>query len=212
MAHHATMTLYSQPDSVHSHRVRLVMAEKGISRYKVVDLPDEAPCEDLLDLNPYHTAPTLVERELVVYDARNILEYLDERYPHPALLPVDPMTRAQYRVAMFWLETDLYTLCDDMGSTPSIQRKARQRMTEVLTRLARGLAADSWLGETYSLLDCTLAPVLWRLSHYRTPLPARYARHIIEYAHRLFERPAFQEGLSAMEADMKPDLNKLADN
>merc|ERR1712078_321221 len=103
------------------------MEEKGVANYDIVELREGEESEDLLDLNPYNTVPTLVERELVVYDPRIIVEYVDERYPHPPLMPVDPVLRAQYRLAIYRMECDLYPLFDDLESTPAVARKARGR-------------------------------------------------------------------------------------
>lgn len=204
MARRSSITLYSDPASVHSHRVRLVMAEKGVAQYDVVALREDEQSEDLLDLNPYNTVPTLVDRELVVYDPRIIVEYIDERYPHPPLMPVDPVLRAQYRLAIFRMEADLYALCDDLDATPAVARKARTRMTELLTTLAAEFSPKQFIGEEFSLLDCTLAPILWRLEHYRVVLPAKHGDRLEQYAARLFARPAFEASLSKLEAEMRP--------
>lgn len=198
----ATITLYSRAACVHSHRVRLVMAEKGVASYDVVELRDDEISEDLLELNPYNTVPTLVDRELVVYDPRIILEYLDERYPHPPLMPIDPVLRAQYRLAIFRMESDLYVLCEELESTPAVARKARERMTELLTQLAAEFSPRDTIGEEFSLVDCTLAPILWRLKHYNVKLPERHGKQLDRYARRLFARPAFAESLSAIETEM----------
>lgn len=198
----ATITLYSRPGCVHSHRVRLIMAEKGVASYNVVELREDEESEDLLELNPYNTVPTLVDRDLVVYDPRIILEYIDERYPHPPLMPVDPVLRAQYRLAIFRMESDLYDLCEDLEGTPAVARKARERMTQLLTTLAAEFSPREYIGEEFSLVDCTLAPILWRLEHYNVKLPERHAKTLSRYAQRLFARPAFAESLSAVEAEM----------
>lgn len=199
----STITLYSRPACVHSHRVRLVMAEKGVASYDVVELREEEESEDLLQLNPYNTIPTLVDRDLVVYDPRIIIEYIDERYPHPPLMPVDPVLRAQYRLAIYRMEADLYPLCEEFESTPAVVRKARARMTELLATLAAEFSPKKYIGEEFSLLDCTLAPILWRLKHYEVELPTRHGDKLAKYAQRLFERPAFAQSLSAIEADMR---------
>ncbi|MDA3919221.1 MAG: glutathione S-transferase N-terminal domain-containing protein [Salinisphaera sp.] len=199
----STITLYSRPDCVHSHRVRLVMAEKGVASYDVVELREEEESEDLLQLNPYNSVPTLVDRDLVVYDPRIIIEYIDERYPHPPLMPVDPVMRAQYRLAIFRMEADLYPLCEELEATPAVARRARTRMTEMLTTLAAEFATKKYIGDEFSLLDCTLAPILWRLEHYQVELPTRHGDKLAKYAQRLFERPAFEPSLSAVEADMR---------
>ena len=202
MARRSSITLYSHPTSVHSHRVRLFMAEKGVASYDVVELREDEQSEDLLDLNPYNTVPTLVDRELVVYDPRIIIEYIDERYPHPPLMPADPVLRAQYRLAIFRMEADLYELCEDLEGTPAVARKARARMTELLTTLAAEFAPRHYIGEEFSLVDCTLAPVLWRLNHYGVELPKHQHERLHSYARRLFARPAFERSLSPIEAQM----------
>ena len=112
------MTLYSRPSCPHSHRVRLVLAEKGIAM-DVINIEGNKLPEDLLDLNPYNSVPTLVDRELVLYDPRIIMEYLEERFPHPPLMPVDPVTRARFRLALYRVERDWYTLVDEIEQSPS---------------------------------------------------------------------------------------------
>ena len=107
----SVMTLFSKPTCIHSHRTRLVLAEKNIN-IEIVNVEGPDLPEDLMDLNPYHTVPTLVDRDLVLYDSRVIIEYLDERFPHPPLMPVDPVTRAQFRLALFRIETDWYQLAE----------------------------------------------------------------------------------------------------
>lgn len=202
MVHRARMALYSHPRSVHSHRIRLVMAEKEIAGYRVIDVDDEQPNEDLMELNPYGDVPTLVEREAVVCDARVILEYLDERYPYPPLLPVEPISRARYRAAALRMEKDLYTQCEDLEDGTGTSR-ARKRLLEMLTVLATDLEPNPYLGAEFSLLDCTLAPVLWRLAHYRIKLPESQVSRLKDYARHLFARPAFQRSLSPWEARLQ---------
>lgn len=195
------LTLFAQADSLEGHRIRLVLAEKGVVGYSTVAVNDFN--EDLAAINPYHTTPTLVDRELVLYEPRTILEYIDERYPQPALMPVDPAQRARYRTAMRRFEHELYEPGEDIDCAGPSPRKARKHMQEALARLASDALPRKTLGEDYSLLDCTLAPVLWRLDHYRLKLPERQDRAIREYAHGLFRRKAFADSLSASEADMR---------
>ena len=196
------MTLYSSENCLDCHRVRVVLAEKGLNVEIIHIEQDRSAVADLAELSPYGEPPTLVDRDLVVYDPRIILEYIDERYPHPPLMPVDPVLRAQYRLAIFRMESDLYALCDDLESTPAVARKARERMTELLTQLAAEFSPREYIGEDFSLVDCTLAPILWRLDHYGVKLPERHGKQLSRYAQRLFARPAFAESLSAIEADM----------
>lgn len=179
------------------------MAEKGVTRYQVVELRADQESEDLLQLNPYNTVPTLVDRELVVYDPRIIVEYIDERYPHPSLMPVDPGMRAQYRLAIFRMETDLYPLFDELDEGGRPARRAAARVSDMLTTLAADFSTRPYVGDEYSLVDCTLAPVLWRLEHYRIKLPEKHGDRLRDYAKRLFERPAFVQSLSAAESEMR---------
>ena len=198
------MTLYSRPSCPHSHRVRLVLAEKGIAM-DVVNVEGSKLPEDLLDLNPYHSLPTLVDRDLVLYDSRVIIEYLDERFPHPPLMPVDPVTRAQFRLALYRIERDWYTLVQQIEAEPD------KKQTVKLKKILRDTILQStelfkikpyFLSDEFSLVDASIAPVLWRLPYYEIDLPPQ-AQPIIKYASLIFSRPAFREGLSEKEQEMR---------
>ena len=159
----SVMTLYSKPTCIHSHRTRLVLAEKNVNiDITSVDGP-ELP-EDLMDLNPYHTMPTLVDRDLVLYDSRVIIEYLDERFPHPPLMPVDPVTRAQFRLALFRIETDWYQLAEqyDAEGDRKLSSKSRKLLREsILASVDLFAAKPYFLSDEFSLVDCSIAPILW---------------------------------------------------
>lgn len=198
----AAMTLFSGNTCPHSHRARLVLAEKGIA-FDIVEVkPDNMP-EDLIDLNPYQTIPTLVDRDLVLYDARVIMEYLDERFPHPPLMPVDPVSRARCRLAMYRIEADWYLLLDDLASGVEKRvSKARKALRDNLTASAEiFLVKPFFLSDEFSLVDCSLAPLLWRLQSYDIDLPAQ-AKPVLEYAERIFARHSFQDSLSEKEREM----------
>lgn len=200
----SVMTLFSRPTCAQSHRVRLVLAEKGITNMDMVEVKPDEPSEDLLDLNPYHSVPTLVDRELVLYEPRIIIEYLDERFPHPPLMPVDPVSRARFRLALYRVEKDLYEQLSALeeGGVGEV-RKARKILRDNLTSGAEVFAARPYfLSDEFSLVDCTLAPILWRLEHYGVELPHQ-ATPVKEYAQRLFEREAFQKSLSDQERDLR---------
>jgi RNA polymerase-associated protein len=161
--------------------------------------------EDLLDLNPYHSVPTLVDRDLVLYDSRVIIEYLDERFPHPPLMPVDPVTRAQFRLALFRIERDWYPL------TRQIDQEPDKKQALKLKKILRDTILQStdlfkvkpyFLSDEFSLVDATIAPMLWRLPYYEIELPPQ-AQAIEKYAHLVFSRPAFREGLSEREQEMR---------
>lgn len=206
----SSMTLFASPSSCWSHRVRWVLAEKAINADIVgVDISD--PPEDLLALNPYGSVPTLVDRDLILYDSRVIMEYLDERFPHPALLPSDPVNRARTRLVLARVEQDWYGLLGQLERTTGTAQAdkavtlARQSLRESLTASTEVFASKPFfLGTELSLVDCSLGPLLWRLDYFRINLPPQ-ARAVVQYARRLFARPAFQQSLSREEhAMVKP--------
>lgn len=200
----SVMTLFSKPTCIHSHRTRLVLAEKNIN----IDIANvEGPNlpEDLMDLNPYHTVPTLVDRDLVLYDSRVIIEYLDERFPHPPLMPVDPVTRAQFRLALFRIEHDWYPLAEqfDNDSERKQAGKSRKMLRESILASADLFGAKQFfLNDEFSLVDCSIAPVLWRLPAYGIDLGSR-AEPIEAYMRRVFERRSFQQSLTELEQEMR---------
>ena len=197
------MTLYSSPTCLFSHRTRLVLAEKGIS-FEICDVDPERPPEDLLDLNPYNSVPTLVDRDLVLYDSRVIMEYLDERFPHPPLLPVDPVNRARCRLVLSRIDTDWYEPVQVLeGPKVAAGDDIRRRLRDSLTASTELFGAkEFFLGDEFSLMDCCLAPLLWRLPHFGIELPPQ-ARDIIDYGGRMFGRPSFRRSLSAFERAMR---------
>jgi len=200
----SVMTLFSRPTDIHSHRTRLVLAEKNInieiSSVMGPDLP-----EDLMDLNPYHTVPTLVDRDLTLYDSRVIIEYLDERFPHPPLMPVDPVTRAQFRLALFRIEMDWYSIAQEAETSidGKLGTKARKMLREsILQSMELFGARPYFLSDEFSLVDCTIAPLLWRLPVYGIDL-GKDAEPIEEYMDRVFARRSFQQSLTELEQEMR---------
>lgn len=196
------ITLYARPGHPHGHCIRLVLAEKGIAGINIVEVAEGSVSEDLLDLNPYNSLPTLADRDLALYDPRTIVEYLDERFPHPPLMPVDPAMRARHRLALCRMDLDLYSLAGEFDGSSAQLRKARKRMRELLTNLAADFTGRRYLGDDFSLVDCSLAPILWRLEHYGVELPPGCGRKFGEYARRVFRRPAFAASLTQTEAEM----------
>jgi RNA polymerase-associated protein len=199
------MTLFSSPDEVASHRTRIVLAEKDVEIEIVSVTPGRFP-EDLLDLNPDHTLPTLVDRDLVLYDSRIIIEYLDERFPHPPLMPVDPVSRAQFRLALHRIERDWYTLATKLDKNPPASpeaEKARGELRDLVVQFADFVRAKPYfMSDELSLVDVTVAPILWRLPRYRIDLP-KDLTPLLKYANLLFQRPAFRMSLSPQEREMR---------
>lgn len=201
----SVMTLFTGSTCIHSHRVRIVLGEKGIS-YEVLETTEENPPEDLLTLNPYGTIPTLIDRDLVLYDPQVMIEYLDERFPHPPLMPVDPVSRAQCRLAVCRILQDLYVFIDDIeNGSDRKANKARKGLKEALIASSEVFAANKYfLSEDFSVMDATIAPILWRLPLYGIELPSEGAI-INEYAERVFEREAFQNSLTDAELEIREE-------
>jgi RNA polymerase-associated protein len=199
------MTLFSAPDEAASHRTRIVLAEKDVEIEIVSVTPGRFP-EDLLDLNPDHSLPTLVDRDLVLYDSRIIIEYLDERFPHPPLMPVDPVSRAHFRLALHRIERDWYGIATKLDKLPpegAEAAKLRGELRDLIVQTADFVRNKPYFAsDELSLVDVTIAPLLWRLPHWRIDLPKESAP-LVKYANLLFSRPAFRMSLSSQEREMR---------
>jgi RNA polymerase-associated protein len=196
------MTLYSDATDPIGHGVRIVLAEKDIN-VDINYVDDENRPEDLNDLNPYDSILTLIDRDLVLYDAQIMMEYLDERYPHPPLMPVDPVSRATNRQFRYRVMRDLYGIVEDLASANEIAAaNARKTIRDNLLAIAPIFAQHEYfMSDEYSLLDCCLSPLLWRLQFYGVKLPAQ-AKPILKYAERIFAREGFRASLSPFERDL----------
>ena len=199
----SVMSLYSDPTDPSSHAVRFVLAEKAINVEIHHVTMDDKP-EDLNDLNPYSAILTLVDRDLVLYEPQIIMEYLDERFPHPPLMPVDPVARASNRLYRYRVQRDFYALVDDLESgEKGVASAARKCLRDHLSTLAPIFAQKTYfMSDDYSLVDCYLAPILWRLPAYGVRLPA-HAKALQKFADRLFEREAFAQSLTEAEYELR---------
>ncbi len=196
------MTLFSHPDQPDSHRTRIVMAEKELTA-DLLEVDPQHPPEDFLDLSPTGTLPTLVDRDLVLTNARVIMEYLDERFPHPPLMPIDPVNRARVRTALYRIEHDWYPLLPELAEGGKGAVKARKQLREGLLSILPVFAASPFImSDEFNLADATLAPILWRLPVYGIELPAQ-AKALSDYMNRLFSRPTFRQSLSELEMEMR---------
>lgn len=199
----SVMTLFSHRTDIHSHRVRLVLAEKGIS-YEIVYVDPDSPPEDLLELSPYAMVPTLVDRDLVLYDSQVIMEFLDERFPHPPLMPVDPVSRGRTRMTLRRIQKDWDNLIEQIeGNDTTVASRARQELAESLIVVAPIFEQKQFfMNDEFSLMDCAVVPILWRLPLYGIELPVG-ARLMHKYAERMFTQSNFKVSLSEAERELR---------
>lgn len=205
VAKRSSMTFYSDPASQYSHRVRIVLAEKGVSvDIKDVD-PEDIP-EEVLDINPYNTLPVLHDRDLVLYEHYVMMEYLDERFPHPPLLPVYPVARASSRQYIAQIQREWCGKVDAIVAAKSKDSvtKARKELRENLITMEPVFQQyDYFMSEEFTLVDCCVAPILWRLPALGIELPEKQCKSMLQYMDRLFARESFQVSLSEIEQEMR---------
>lgn len=197
------MTLYSGTTDPYSHRCRIVLFEKGMD-FQVIDVDLANKPEDLAVINPHNTVPVLVERDLVLEQANIINEYIDERFPHPQLMPADPVMRARARLFLHNFEEQLFSHIKDLESdNQKAADKARATIRDNLTQIVPLFSKQEYiLGDDFSMLDVSIAPLLWRLGHYGIELP-KQAAPLLKYAERIFSRPAYIEAMTPSEKAMR---------
>lgn len=204
VAKRSSMTFYSDGKDHYSHRVRIVLAEKGVA-VDVVDCNESNYPEDLPQLNPYNGLPILVDRELSLYESNIMMEYLDERFPHPPLLPVYPVARAQSRLWMYRIERDWAPVINRVVfAKDEDQAKARKDLRDSLITIAPIFAEKPFfMSDEFTLVDCVVAPILWRLAAFGVELPEKQCKGLLKYMDRLFVRDTFQASLSNAEREMR---------
>jgi RNA polymerase-associated protein len=197
------MTLYSGTTDPYSHRCRIVLFEKGMD-FQVIDVDLANKPEDLAVINPHNEVPVLVERDLVLQQANIINEYIDERFPHPQLMPADPVMRARARLFLHNFEEQLFSHIADIESgDQKLADKARAAIRDNLPQIVPLFAKQQYiLGDEFSMLDVAIAPLLWRLGHYGIELP-KQAAPLLKYAERIFSRPAYIEAMTPSEKAMR---------
>ncbi|NIC04499.1 stringent starvation protein SspA [Billgrantia bachuensis] len=204
VAKRSSMIFYSGSDDHLSHRVRIVLAEKGVA-VDIVEVNGDQRPEELADLNPYNSVPTLVDRDLALYESKVMMEYLDERFPHPPLLPVYPVARAQSRLWMHRIEREWCPLVEQIvsGGKKEVE-KARKELRESLVGISPIFEdVPFFMSEEFSLVDCCIAPILWRLPVLGIELPEKQVKPLVAYMERLFERESFVSALSENEREMR---------
>ena len=204
VAKRSSMIFYSGADDHFSHRVRIVLAEKGVA-VDIVNVNDDKAPEELAELNPYNSVATLLDRDLVLYESKVMMEYLDERFPHPPLLPVYPVARAQSRLWMHRIEREWCPMVDQIrtGSKKEAD-KARKELRESLVGISP-IFEDMpfFMSDEFTLVDCCLAPILWRLPELNIELPEKQVQPLLSYMSRVFERDAFKAALNEREKEMR---------
>ena len=202
----SSMTLFSDPRDHYSHRVRMVLCEKGVSVDVVSVDPDYRP-DELRQINPYNTLPTLLDRDLVLYQSTVIMEYLDERFPHPPLLPVYPVARAQSKLLMHRIEKDWSSAVDLLMSgsgKDGLVDKTRNELRESIAGIAPIFDDRKFfMNEEFSLVDCCVAPILWRLPAIDISLPEKQTKSMQRYMNDMFSREAFIDSLTESELEMR---------
>lgn len=209
VAKRSSMTFYSDGEDHYSHRVRIVLAEKGVA-VEIIDCKEGDLPEDLAALNPYNNLPTLLDRELALFESKVMMEYLDERFPHPPLLPVYPVARAESRQLIYRIERDWCKLVDTL-SEAKLGKVAVEDVERCRKELRDSLVAISpifnekpfFMSDEFTLVDCCLAPILWRLPAMGVELPEDQCKPLMKYMQSLFERDAFQSSLSDAEREMR---------
>jgi len=200
------MTFFSDPRDHYSHRVRMVLAEKGVT-VDIVEVDPANKPEDLAEINPYNSVPTLLDRDLVLYESAIIMEYLDERFPHPPLLPVYPVARAQSRLLIHRIEKDWSGRVDLLMSgkgRETVIEKARKELRESLVSVAPVFGEKPFfMSDEFTLVDCCVVPILWRLPVLDIKLPERTTKAMQKYMQMMFERPSFRESLTEAELEMR---------
>jgi len=200
------MELYSGNTCIRSHQVRFVLAEKGILT-EITNVDSSVVPEDLMALNPYVSLPTLIDRELILYDSRVIVEYLDERYPHPPLMPVSPVERAKLRLGLVTIERDFVepAVALDLVLGTRVENAHRKKLKSLLTSSADLFGIQRFfLNDDFTIVDCVIAPILWRLNLFGIELPGNQ-KSIDAYMERIFSRVAFKESMTEDEEEMRPD-------
>ena len=202
----SVISLYSGARDAYSHRIRIVLEEKGVT-FDIIDIESSPKAkEEIAEHNPYGTVPTLMDRDLVLFRSEIIAEYIDERFPHPPLLPVYPVLKARSRLMIYRINKDWYNLMDQIlvNDTPELKKEQiRQELLDSLLSVIPIFSENPYFfSEEFSLIDCFIAPLLWRLPQMGIEIP-KTAKAIINYKNKIFSRPSFQASLTDAEKAMR---------
>ena len=202
----SSMTFFSDSHCHYCHRVRIVLEEKGVSA-DLIESDSSNPPIEVREINPYGSLPTLIDRDLILYESKVIMEYLDERFPHPPLLPVYPVARAESRLFIYRIERDWSALVDSIFNSRSenVVKKAVKELREGVLAISPIFSETPYfMSDEFTLVDCCLAPILWRLPHLGIDIkPTKQSKPLFEYMERLFSRESFIQALSEQETEMR---------
>ena len=202
----SSMTFFSDSHCHYCHRVRIVLEEKGVSA-DLIESDSSNPPIEVREINPYGSLPTLIDRDLILYESKVIMEYLDERFPHPPLLPVYPVARAESRLFIYRIERDWSALVDSILNSRSenVVKKAVKELREGVLAISPIFSETPYfMSDEFTLVDCCLAPILWRLPHLGIDIkPTKQSKPLFEYMERLFSRESFIQALSEQETEMR---------
>ena len=197
----SAILLFTFPDCLDSHRTRLVIKEKEIAA-ELHEVDTNNLSEELKIISPYNDFPTLVDRELILQNSRVIIEYLDERFPHPPLLPVNPVARAKFRIALHRIEDQWYPEFNNSYKNGTLTDSFKEKIKNYFLEITPFISDKFFMSDDFGLVDCSLAPLLWRMKHLNVEIPEN--KKIIEkYAERIFSRESFQNSLTETEKDME---------
>lgn len=207
VAKRSSMTFFSDGEDHYSHRVRIVLAEKAVT-VDIIDVDPFNKPDELADVNPYNELPALVDRDLVLYEPNVMMEYLDERFPHPPLLPVYPVARAESRLYMYRIQRDWAALADLIltSKDQAAIEKAQKELRESLINVAPIFQEKPYfMSDEFTIVDCCLAPILWRLPILGVEISKEQAQPLFDYMDLIFDRESFKESLSEAEQEMRLD-------
>lgn len=196
----SVMTLFSNKTNIYCHQVRIVLAEKGVT-YETEIVDPQALPEDLMELNPYGTVPTLLDRDLVLFNSRIIMEYLDERFPHPPLMPVYPVARGKSRLLMLRIEQDWYPTLETAQNAASEAERAQalKQLKEEILAIAPIFSQNTYfMNDEFSLIDCYVAPLLWRMQELGVEFSGAGSKAVKSYMSRVFTRDSFLQSVGEL--------------
>ena len=202
-----SMALFSDAGDHYCQRVRIVLEEKGISS-EIIDVDKNKLSDEILEVSPYGTLPVLVDRDVALYDSVTLMEYLDERFPHPPLLPVYPVSRANMRLYMKRITNDWCSLFDslvnDKLKEAEEKKKKKQLKSLILSTNPIFKEKPYFMNEEFSLVDCCIAPILWRLPQVGIDITKDTKnKPINDYMKKVFTRQAFLKSLTEIEKEIR---------